>query len=528
MQQHRHGFWHTIREILTHWSIAGAILALTGAAPEHWFADLVQHMPLPDDVTPHWLNLVNFRMAALAVGLSIIVGDTIWRYHGHRFRGLHTPAALGAAHAPPIATHAPPIAAHAPPIVAQHDTPALTLPDKPSIAVLPFANLSGDPAQEYFSDGITEDIITELSRFRALFVIARNSTFAYKNKPTDVRHVARELGVRYVLEGSARKAGSRARVSAQLVDALTGTQLWAEHYERSLEDVFAVQEEVTRGIVSAVAPELEQAEMAQARHGHANDSAVQLTWRAQGLLNEGVRKGQSALALEAIDLVQQAIAADPSSLAAYNVLAWAQWSCHLYRWGREPEKALDAMLAAIGRMQGIDALDHRTLTICGVLRVVQGEHERGLADLRRALEVNPNSSQSLMWLALCEAMAGLGDEARVHAMLSIRLNPRDFWIGVAHLALAMVSFVARDYADAARWAELAIQAEPATPFRRAVMIACCAEMGDTDRAARELATLNGFAPDFIASLFRGEVHLFRRPDDVSHLLEGLRQAGAHA
>jgi len=508
MEQRHHQVWHTIREFLTHWSIAGAILAATGAAPEHWFADVLQQVPLPYEAMPPWLRHVDYRLVALIVGLLIIVADTLWRHHGHH----------------PAKPEHPTVATATAP-----DQPAaLPLPDKPSIAVLPFVNLSGDPAQEYLSDGITEDIITELSRFRGLFVIARNSVFSYKDKPADVRQVARELGVRYVLEGSARKSGNRARVSAQLVDAATGNHLWAEHYDRTLEDVFALQEDVTRGIVAAVAPELEEAEVAHARRASHDDNAVHLTWRAQGLSHDGVRKGQAALVLEAIDMARQAIAADPAALAAYNVLAWAQWSCHLYRWGPEPAQALAAMGAAIEQMQRIDALDHRTLTISGVLRVVTGEQGRGLADLRRALEVNPNSAISLMWLALCEAMVGLGDDARTHAMLSLRLNPRDSWIGIAHLALAMVSFTARDFAEAARWAELAIQSEPAVPFRRAVMIACCAQMGDADRAARELATLNGFAPDFVASLLRGDVHVFRRTEDMATLLHGIRLAGAAA
>jgi adenylate cyclase len=505
MEKRRHHLWHTVREYATHWSIAGAILAVTGAAPDHWLAELWRHVPVLHQALPHWLATVDYRLIAVVAGLSIVVGDTLWRHHGHD-------AAVAAEAASPAPT--------------AEKLEVLRLPDKPSIAVMPFANLSSDPEQEYFSDGITEDIITELSRFPALFVIARNSTFTYKDKPADVRQVARELGVHYVLEGSARKAGNRARVSAQLVDAISGNHLWAEHFDRTLEDVFAVQEDVTRGIVSAVAPEVELAEMAHAHRVRPSDTAVHLTWRAQGLMNEGVRKGEAAPVLDAIATARQALAADPASLAAYNVIAWANFSCHLYRWGPDPAKALDAMASAVGHMAALNALDHRTLTISGVLRVVHGEHDRGLADLRRALEVNPNSSLSLMWLALCEAMTGLGDEAKGHATLSLRLNPRDTWIGVAHVALAMVSFNARDYAEAARLAELAIQSEPAVPLRRAIMIACCAQLGDLARAAKELTVLNGFAPDFITGLFRGDFQVFRKPEDMAHLLDSLRLVGA--
>ena len=503
-QRHRH-FWHTVREYATHWSIAGAILAVTGAAPDHWLAEFWHSIPVPHETMPLWLEHIDYRLVAVIAGLSIVVGDTLWRHHRPR---------------------AHPTANAAVSLMTAERPEAPSLPDKPSIAVMPFANLSGDPGQEYFSDGITEDIITELSRFQALFVIARNSTFTYKDRPSDVRQVARELGVRYVLEGSARKSASRARVSAQLVDANSGKQLWAEHFDRTLEDVFEVQEDVTRGIVAAVAPEVELAEMAHAHRMKPNDTAAHLTWRAQALMNEGVRKGEAAPVSEAMAMARQALAAEPAFLSAYNVLAWANFSHHLYRWGPRPAMALDAMESAVQHMATINPIDHRTLTVSGVLRVVRGEQDRGLADLRRALEVNPNSSLSLMWLALCEAMMGLGEDAKAHAILSLRLNPRDLWIGVAHVALAMVNFRDRDYAEAARLAELAIQSEPAVPLRRAILIACCAQLGQDARAARELTVLNGFAPDFIAGLFRGDFHLFHKPEDTAHLLDSLRLAGA--
>jgi Tfp pilus assembly protein PilF len=241
--------------------------------------------------------------------------------------------------------------------------------------------------------------------------------------------------------------------------------------------------------------------MAHAKHTSPNDCASRLTWRAQGLMRDGAHQGQAALMLEAIDVATQAVAADPSALEAYNIIAWANWSCHLYRWGSNPAEAQAAMATAVGRMLALDPLDHRTLTVSGVLHLIQDEQDRGLADLHRAVEVNPNSSQSLMWLAMCEAMAGQVADARTHAALSLRLNPRDPWIGVAHVALALASFRERDYAEAARLAELAIQSEPSVPLRRAIMIACCAQLGDKARAERELAVLNGFAPDFIPSLF---------------------------
>jgi adenylate cyclase len=407
--------------------------------------------------------------------------------------------------------------------------PPLPLPDKPSIAVLPFQNMSGDPEQEYFADGMVEDIITELSRFRALFVIARNSTFTYKGKAVDVRQVARELGVRYVVEGSIRKAGNNVRVTAQLIDAVTGNHLWAERYDRTLEDVFAVQEEVTRNIVASVAPSVGSAEMAHARRTGSSPDAVQLAWRAHGLFIDAVSKRPPPLMLEAIDTATQAIAADPTSLSAHWILGWAHSMSHLYRWGPEPEKALDAAWSAAERMLNIDPLDDWTLNLCGLVRVMRGDHERGIADLRRAAEINPNSANTMAILAFSEATAGFVEEAKAHALLALRLSPRDTWtIGPAQLALAMASYCAHEYVEAVRWAGLAIQSQPAAPIRRSIMIACCARAGDLQRAAQERAVLDGFASDFIPSLFRGENRVFTRAEDMEHLLNGLRLAAEEA
>ena len=202
----------------------------------------------------------------------------------------------------------------------------LSLPDKPSIAVLPFANMSGDPEQEYFTDGITEDILTELSRFHSLFVIARNSSFSYKGKSVDVRSVAKELGVRYVLEGSIRKSANRIRVTAQLIDALTGNHLWAEKYDRVLEDIFAVQEEVTRAIVAAIAPHIETSEMDRSRGARpGNLSAYEVAMRGWAAAQKAFGEGNRSSRDEAIQLAREALAIDPRCGAALRTLAFAQF-----------------------------------------------------------------------------------------------------------------------------------------------------------------------------------------------------------
>jgi len=399
------------------------------------------------------------------------------------------------------------------------------LPDKPSIAVLPFQNMSGDPEQEYFADGLAEDIITELSRFREFAVIARNSTFFYKGKPVDVSQIARDLRVRYVLEGSVRKVGNRVRVTAQLIDALTNEHIWAERYDREQADVFALQEEITRTVVASIAPEIDLAEIARSRRDTTSLHAWQLAMRAAGLYLEGLNGGNAVPMQQAIAACEKAIAADPASLAAYYTLVGAHWICHLYRWGDRPDGALDRAWAVVERMSAINSQDERTLTARGWIRVARGEYSGGLADLRRAHEVNPNYALALIVLAWTEATMGLAQEAEAHARLVLRLSPRDYWIGTAHLALAMAHFTLRNYDEATRWCESAIQAQHRAPIRRALMIACSARAGDMARARTEIAVLDSFAPGFIASVFRGQNPVFTRKEDMENLLGGLRLAG---
>ena len=400
-----------------------------------------------------------------------------------------------------------------------------SLPDKPSIAVLPFQNMSGDPEQEYFADGLAEDIITELSRFREFAVIARNSTFSYKSKPLDVSQIGRDLRVRYVLEGSVRKVGNRVRVTTQLIDAVTNEHVWAERYDREQADIFELQEEITHTVVASIAPQIDLAEIARSRRDPTSLHAWQLAMRASGLLWEATRRGDAALVQQAIAAGEDAIIADAASLAAHFTLFGAHWACHLWRWGDRPEGALDRAWAVVERMTAINSQDERTLTARGWIRVARGEYKGGLADLRRAHEVNPNYANALTALAFCEATIGLAQEAKDHAQLALRLSPRDYRIGTAYLALAMAHFTQHNYDEATRWCETAIQAMHRAPIRRALMIACSARAGDMARAHSELAVLNSFAPGFIASLFRGQNPVFARKDDMENLLGGLRLAG---
>jgi TolB-like protein len=244
--------WHALREHATHWVIGGVLIAATGFAPEEWFARTVEQLNLPENVLHLWSTGIDVRTMPIGLGVALVGGVVLWR------RARLAPAV---AHA--LSGAASMTTKHAVPPVTEHPL-VLPLPDKPSIAVLPFNNLSGDPEQEYFSDGVAEDIMTELSRSRSLFVIARNSSFTYRGRSVDIKQVSRELGVRCVLEGSVRREGERIRIAVQLIEAAMGAHVGAERYDRDQHGIFAIQDEITRAVAGAIGPAVTGAEMQRA------------------------------------------------------------------------------------------------------------------------------------------------------------------------------------------------------------------------------------------------------------------------
>ncbi|MEM7222843.1 MAG: adenylate/guanylate cyclase domain-containing protein [Pseudomonadota bacterium] len=405
---------------------------------------------------------------------------------------------------------------------------ALTLPDKPSIAVMPFDNMSADGEQDYFSDGITEDIITELSRFSSLFVIARNSTFSYKGKAVELTQIARELGVHYLLEGSIRRAGQRVRLTAQLIDGESGSHLWAEKYDRELEDIFELQEEITGNVVASIAPQIEIAEMARAQAGKAaRFQSYDLALKAQARFYDAVRMGRPELHKEALDLATEAVTQDSRCAHGLWILAFAQIEQYLLRWGDSPELVLERAWQATERLFEVDSSDTRAYTARGLIYFYRGAHDAAVADLRRGYELNPNHVTTIFTLAWCESLSGLTEEAKAHAALGLRLSPREneLWLCVAYLALAQACFAEGDYAETRKWAELAIQMHGRAPIRRTLMIACCAQAGSLEEAEGHAEFLASFSPDFASSLLRGELRIYKSADENSRLLDGLRKAG---
>lgn len=381
----------------------------------------------------------------------------------------------------------------------------LSLPDKPSIAVLPFSNMSGDPEQEYFTDGITEDIITELSRFHSLFVIARNSTFTYKGKAVDVRTVARELGVRYVLEGSIRRAANRIRVNAQLIDALTGNHIWAEKYDRVLEDIFAVQEELTRAIVAAIAPQIDTSEAERAHHARPGDlSAYEIALRAWAAVLVGYySEADSVSRDEALRLAREALAIDPRCGVALRTIAAAQWEHIFFSTTTSITEARDEGISAAARAIAIDNGNHFAHLWKGLLLFQSGQQDAGLADMRRAHELNPNDAFALASHGFSEAMSGDPRKGIEYITNALRLSPRDPLRYSALSNLAWAYFVAGDYAKGVEWAQRSIAEAPKVPAPRLCLLLSWIGLTEIDRAKSEFQLLRTLAPNYLEARLAG-------------------------
>ena len=354
-----------------------------------------------------------------------------------------------------VPAHAKP-AAPAEPAVPDKPSPQLALPDKPSIAVLAFQNMSGDPEQEYFADGMVEEIITGLSRIKWLFVIARNSSFVYKGKAVDVRQVGRELGVRYVLEGGVRKAGNRLRITAQLLEAETGAHLWADRYDGALEDVFDLQDQITDKVVGIVEPSLQRSEIERSRRKRPeNLDAYDLYLRAV----PHMATVMPADAKIAAGLLEDALRLDPNYAAAHALLAW----CHEIFFARagfdEADKAAGIAHARAVIASGAD--DATALAIAAfAITILSKDHTTALSAVERALSLNVSCATALYFGAYIHAISGNPATAITHANRALRLSPFDPFAFLAHCALAAAAVQETRYDEAASHSANAAQANP--------------------------------------------------------------------
>jgi len=399
--------------------------------------------------------------------------------------------------------------------------PALPLPDKPSIAVLPFDNLSGDPEQEYFADGLAEDIITGLSRFHWFFVIARNSSFAYKGRAVDVKEVARELGVQYVLEGSVRRAGNRVRITAQLIDALTGRHVWAERYDRDLEDIFAVQDELTEAIVAAVAPSFITAEARRVeRKPPVNFDAWDYVLRGNWFLSHWSREEN----VEARRLFEKTLEIDPRNTAALNGLAYALVLAVTCGWADDVDGARAAAYAAGRRAVAQDPRDAEAHVALAAGCYASQQLDAAAAACRHALELNPNLAIAEGRLAHVLSWLGDYEEALVHVERAARLSPHDptySWWGVTRTRIA---FGTGDYEGAVAWARKTIEVTPESPAAWRYLAASLAHLGRSEEARAAKDQLLRIMPHDNLRLVR-TVFSTANPDRTGRYIEGLRKAG---
>lgn len=398
------------------------------------------------------------------------------------------------------------------------------LPNKPSIAVMPFENLSGDPDQEFFADGMAEDIIAALSRYRWFFVIARNSSFSYKNRDVDSQTVARELGVRYLLEGSTRKAQGRVRVAANLIEASTGACLWVDQFERRLDDIFSVQEAIGSAITLSIERELAEAERQRARRKSPGTLDAWETYQRAIWHHMRYQRDDSVVARA---LFRRAIEMDPNFALAYARLAHAEVSAALLGFPSTPGHSSDDTLALADRSIALDANDPMCHYALGRVRSRQREHDNAMAELQAAIDLNPSFADAHFGLAQAKYASGHVESVVPLVETAIRLSPRDpgMWSFLAVGSRALLS--QERYEEAVQWGYRAIEV-PNTALARAsiALISALGHLNQLAEAKTVLAKVRQRHPDFsIGTVKKGPLHHFKIEDQREHILDGLRKVG---
>jgi len=394
----------------------------------------------------------------------------------------------------------------------------LPLPDTPSIAVMAFTNMSGDPEQEFFADGIAEDIITALSRYPSLFVIARNSSFTYKGSAVDVKQIGRELGVRYVLEGSLRKAGNRIRVTTQLVEAETAKHVWAERYDRDLADIFAVQDQITEAVTIAIIPAIAEAEQRRAvRKSPGSLDAWAAYQRGLWHFNK-VSAEDNALARK---FFQQAVDLDPSFAGGYKGLCAVDINEADYE-GRGFSETLRSAEALARRAIALDGADPEARSLLSNALRRRGDYEGGLAEAERALTISPNMAGAHSAKGASLISAGRSKEGVAALERSIRLDPRRSAVRFNQIALAL--YFTGEYDAAVDAANRAIRSSPNYPNSYRWLAAALGQLGRIEEAKQALENAIAIAPASFRMYVR-ERAPWRRPENHAHMLEGLRKAG---
>lgn len=397
---------------------------------------------------------------------------------------------------------------------------AFALAERPAIAVLPFSNMSGEAEQDYFSDGISEDIITALSKLRWFFVVARNSSFVYKGRAVHIHEVARELGVRYVVEGSVRRSGERVRISAQLNDVSTGSHLWAERYDRELADIFAVQDEITEAIVAAIEPQLYAAESFRAQQKPPGSlDAWDLVMRALSHYWRSTREDNAA----AQRLLEQAVAIDPAYGKALGLLATSHMFGAHMGWADMAAAVPVAERAALAAVEADreDAWAHHGLAYTYLFR---RRFDDALAEFELALRLNPNFAMAHAFHGVTLCYAGRWQDGDAAARRALRLSPRDPLAAIYCGVAAYARFVGRDYQGAVQMARESLRQRGDFVGAHRVLTAAAGMLGDPVLAASALESLRRAQPEVSLDWITRELPMLR-DEDRAHYLEGLRRAG---
>ncbi len=449
-------------------------------------------------------NNLNVQVSALRKLLGPSALLTVAR-RGYQF-GLAVTAIADASAAPDVSAR---------PAASASGGPDLSLPDNPSIAVLPFLNLSDDPQQAYFADGITEDITTELSRFKSLFVIARNSAFTYQGRAVDVRTVAKELGVRYVVEGSVRRSGQRVRVAVQLIDALSGSHFWAEKYDRVLEDIFDLQEEVTQSIVGAMAPQIHATEQTIARRLRpGNLSAHDLAMRANANSNDAHRRNDRSMWHTALAEARQALVLDPDNTLALAVTTELQArNVTIPQFADSDLRAAwkEGMTAAT-RAVDLDPTCSPAYTWMGLLQSVAGRYVEALASAQRGVEINPNDANAWSNLSVVELWAGLPEQSLLHDQQALRLSPRDPHFYLFNCCRALACFALKDHTDSLVHARSSVRDAPHAVTAQMSLVVAAAGAGDIALSRTAFKALRALSPLYADRVLTTEPP-YQRPDD---------------
>jgi TolB-like protein/Flp pilus assembly protein TadD len=425
----------------------------------------------------------------------------------------------------PIGVHRVRFAENAPPtFVKSRDAAAtlgLSISDRPSIAVLPFVNMSGDPEQEYFADGISEDIITGLSKLRWFFVIARNSSFIYKGKAVDVKRAARDLGVRYVLEGSVRKGGSRVRITAQLIDATTGNHLWADHYDGDLTDIFALQDEITKKVIAAIEPRLLEAEgIRSLSRSSENLGAWDMVIHANSLFWRLTKADGEA----AVAMLIRAVERYPDYAPAHSMLAFMLLVSGYVGWSfTELGPRLKQAAALAARAVELDDSDPWAHLALGYVAFTRRRTDEAAEEFQRAIDLNPNFAAAHGYLGWALSLDGRSDQAIAHLEQAIRMSPHDPQNAIFNVGLAAAHYLAGRYTEAIGYGRKALQQRSGLTGAHRIYCASLAQAGQIDEARAALTRYKELHPEI--SIAWIEKYVPYTPGPMAKFLEGMRKAG---